>query len=85
MPHLYTPEPAVAYQIIRHLLSLRARAACVDRRSEWALRRERNWVGTPPNIEARPSASGARSRSYTRGSEVGEFITITITITIQIT
>ena len=24
---------------------------------------------TPPNIEARPSASGARRRSYTRGSE----------------
>ena len=27
---------------------------------------------TPPNIEARPSASGARRRSYTRGSEVGD-------------
>ena len=27
---------------------------------------------TPPNIEARQSASGARSRSYTRGSEVGD-------------
>ena len=27
---------------------------------------------TPPDIEARPSASGARSRSYTRGSEVGD-------------
>ena len=26
---------------------------------------------TPPNIEARPSASRARCRSYTRGSEVG--------------
>ena len=25
--------------------------------------------GTPRNIEARPSASGARRRSYTRGSE----------------
>ena len=40
---------------------------------------------TPPDIEARPSASGARRRSYTRGSEVGdrcrpEFETITITI-----
>ena len=35
---------------------------------------------TPPNIEARPSASGARRRSYTRGSEA-EFKTITITIT----
>jgi hypothetical protein len=40
----------------------------------------------PPNLEARPSASGARRRSYTRCSEVGipaeaEFITITITIT----
>ena len=27
---------------------------------------------TPPNIEARPSASGARRRSYSRGSEVGD-------------
>ena len=27
---------------------------------------------TPTNIEARQSASGARSRSYTRGSEVGD-------------
>ena len=27
---------------------------------------------TPPNIEARPSASGARRQSYTRGSEVGD-------------
>ena len=43
---------------------------------------------TPPNIEARPSASGARRRSYTRGSEVGDrcrpsFLTITITITMD--
>ena len=34
---------------------------------------------TPPNIEARPSASGARRRSYTRGSEVFKTITITMT------
>ena len=27
---------------------------------------------TPPNIEARPSASGARRRSYSRGSEAGD-------------
>ena len=34
-----------------------------------ALDAERRFA--PPNIEARPSASGARGRSYTRGSEVG--------------
>ena len=41
-----------------------------------------------PNIEALPSASGARRRSYTRGSEVGDryrpsLKTITITIKIN--
>ena len=39
-PH--TPEPAVASQIIHHLLSPRA-AACGP--AKRALRRERNWVG----------------------------------------
>ena len=40
-------------------------------RSRWP--RSGSWTRrfTPPNIEARPSASGARRWSYTRGSEVG--------------
>ena len=35
--------------------------------AKWVLDEKRF---TPPNIEARPSASGARRRSYTRGGEV---------------
>ena len=45
------------------------RTWCARAPAKWVLDEQRF---TPPNIEARPSASGARRRSYTRGSEVGD-------------
>ena len=65
-PH--TPEPAVASQIIHHLLSLRARAACVDRRSGHGAVRGTGWDLTTYRGTAGASVvyplGMARGRSY---------------------
>ena len=73
---LDTPEPAVASQIIHHLLSLRARAACVDRRSGHRAVRGTGWDLTTYRGTAGASVvyplGMARGRSYPpRGRLVG--------------
>ena len=71
------PNPSTAQSGLKHhtVISVRGTSHGCQRRAgqqkRYSTRADRAGIN-PGNIEARPSASGARRRSYTRGSEVGD-------------